>query len=157
MFLFHILGLLMHVSVSGKSSEHLLNVEEFYVITVLLTLMTIYQVTKTRSMPKPPIKLKEMICINQVFFPTKRNVIGIPGWEPAQFGQWLGFLKDKIKFQFQIPERKTEKIKSYILFFFFLLNKVAFSYREIAGLIISMTLADVGPIARLFTGKCFMV
>ena len=75
-------------------------------------------------------------------------------WAPMQIGEWLGMIINTVKFQFQIPPRKIEKVKKNIqcvLAF----NRV--SYRElakIAGFINSLYLA-VGPPVRLFSRQLF--
>ena len=75
-------------------------------------------------------------------------------WSPVQIGEWLGLLINTIAFNFQIPNKKVNKLKS-ILDSALLVGSS--SYRElarIAGSIISVALA-VGPISRLFTRQMY--
>ena len=73
-----------------------------------------------------------------------------------QIGEWLGMILNTVKFQFQIPPRKIEKVKKNIE------HVLAFncaSYRQlakIAGFINSLYLA-VGPPVRLFSRQLFFL
>ena len=37
-------------------------------------------------------------------------------WQPMQIGEWLGMIINTVKFQFQIPPRKIEKVKKNIAY-----------------------------------------
>ena len=65
-------------------------------------------------------------------------------------------MTDTVRFQFKIPQEKTQKIEKFILG---LLNSNYVTFRGIArlaGLIISVTVA-VGLIARLFTRQMYFI
>ena len=75
-------------------------------------------------------------------------------WAPMQIGEWLGMIINTVKFQFQIPPRKIEKVKKSIEC---ALTLKHVSYRElakIAGFINSLYLA-VDPPVRLFSRQLF--
>ena len=76
-------------------------------------------------------------------------------WEPAQVGEWLGFLINTIQFMFQIPEAKLAKLKRSLES---LILDGCTTCRELvrlAGFVISLSLA-VGPIVRLLTRQMYV-
>ena len=77
-------------------------------------------------------------------------------WQPMQIGEWLRMIINTVKFQFQIPPRKIEKVKKSIEC---LLASNYASYRQlakIAGFINSLYLA-VGQPVRLFSRQLFFL
>ena len=75
-------------------------------------------------------------------------------WTPRQIGEWLGFIINIIKMQFQNSETKVAKFKAQlnaaIQDGFITFRKLA----RIAGFVNSMSLA-VGPISRLLTRQMY--
>ena len=71
-----------------------------------------------------------------------------------QVGEWLGFIISTASMQFQVPDKKLNKIKSLLDA---AIQYKYLSYRHlarIAGSIIALSLA-VGPICRLFTRQMY--
>ena len=75
-------------------------------------------------------------------------------WTSRQSGEWLGFIINTIKMQFQVPQTKVAKLKpqlnAAIQDCFITIRKLA----KIAGFVNSMSLA-VGPISRLLTRQMY--
>ena len=75
-------------------------------------------------------------------------------WLPMQVGERLGFIIDTVSMQFQVPDKKLNKIKSLLDDS---IQDKQLSYRHrarIAGSIIALSLA-VGPICRLFKHQMY--
>ena len=76
-------------------------------------------------------------------------------WDPAQTGEWLGFIINTISMKFYMPERKVAKLKATLQS---AISDGYCSYRylaKIAGSVMSCALA-VGPMARLLTRQMYL-
>ena len=75
-------------------------------------------------------------------------------WDPAQAGEWLGFIINTISMKFALPEKKVSKLKAILQ------SALSDGYcscrylAKIAGTVMSCALA-VGPISRLLTRQMY--